>query len=193
MTIFSNYFLYNQNAIVISKSTINSIYKFPKVEKLLLFFIIDTKHYKKNLLLFCIVISLIFGVVSNTKMKETKNIQSFYFCLQDKMVFQFLTDFIYLYLPLLNTNDNYEKQGILLIDNRYISTKSLVYRLDYFSFPVIFQLDSLCSNFEMLQNFISKYKLRVDVYLRSGFLNKESNEYLLRMIRLPCVFKVKSI
>jgi len=193
MNLFHNYYFYNYNSIVISKSLIYSLTDFPQIKSLSLFFIINTKLYKKNFLLFCIVVSLMIGVIPNfqVKQKNVKTIQTFNFFLTEHQIFNFFWHFILVYLPILNTNENSEKRGIISLDSLNKKERCDVYRLDYFSFPVLFQLDLLCSNFEILQNFISKYKLRLDTHIKSNCIGSQSYEYLLRMYRLPCYFLFK--
>ena len=139
MSLVENYFVYNFNSIIISKLFVNFLGSFPKIKKLIFFFIINIKQYKKNLLLFYIVISLIFGGVLILKRKEIQGLQIFNLMLKNKNLFLFLFMFINFYLPLLNIVDNKVKKAFLL----YNCKKQLfsIYRLNYFSFPVISELD----------------------------------------------------
>lgn len=190
----NSYYRYHHNSLIISKSSIQQLTEFPKIKKVLVFFLIDTKYYKKNLLLFCIVINLIFGL--NPKKKKKKEIKGdvriFSINLKNMEIFIFLKDFVYLYLPLLSTDVNCEKQGTLLLEFEKSVYKEVIYRIDYFKFPVIMQLDAICSNFEMIQHFVNNYKLRIEFYLRQNTFFKESNEFFIRMHRIPCYFRLKS-
>ena len=100
MSLVENYFVYNFNSIIISKLFVNFLGSFPKIKKLIFFFIINIKQYKKNLLLFYIVISLIFGGVLILKRKEIQGLQIFNLMLKNKNLFLFLFMFINFYLPL---------------------------------------------------------------------------------------------
>ena len=63
MSLVENYYFYTFNSIIISKFFVNFLGSFPKIKKLVFFIIINIKQYKKNVLLFYIMISLIFGGV----------------------------------------------------------------------------------------------------------------------------------
>jgi hypothetical protein len=63
MTSLKSYYKYNFNSIMLSKSIILKLKDLPKIEKMVFCFIIDLSQYKKNLLLFYILINLLFGGV----------------------------------------------------------------------------------------------------------------------------------
>ena len=139
MSLVENYYFYTFNSIIISKFFVNFLGSFPKIKKLVFFIIINIKQYKKNVLLFYIMISLIFGGVLILKRKEIQGLQIFNLVLKNKNIFLFLFVFIYFYLPLLNIVDTFLKKAFLLSKNK--KALFFMYRLNYFSFPVISELD----------------------------------------------------
>ena len=103
MNSIANYYLYNFNSIIISKLGLFSLKNFPKIKNLTLFFIINIKQYKKNLLLFYIIINLIFGGILVLKINITNYLQLINLVLKKKKKNFFLQAFINFYLPLLNS------------------------------------------------------------------------------------------
>ena len=124
MGIFDNYCLYHYNAITISKIVIYNLGVFPKIKKLSFYFIINIKTYKKNLFLFYIMISLIFGGVLVLKKKEVLNFQVFNFQVNKKKILLFILMFINVYLPLLVTVEGILKKVFFLSNKK----KKTIYR-----------------------------------------------------------------
>ena len=191
MNTFENYFFYNYNfnAIIISKIGITSLKKLPKIYNLTFFFIVNVKQYKKTLLLFYIIISLIFSGIVALKTNITISLQIIKLTLKKIKIFYFLQAFINFYLPLLSSTENIIKQGISYTK----VNKFLVYRLNFFSFPVIPELDSISESYEMIYNFVSGYKFQLDLFMTSSFLLRSSNELIIRMYRFPCIFQNKKV
>jgi len=69
MGLLENYCTFKVNSILISKLSIQSLKNYPGFKLFLFYFIINLKHYKKNLLLFYLMINLMFGGISFTKKK----------------------------------------------------------------------------------------------------------------------------
>ena len=98
MNSIANYYLYNFNSIIISKLGLFSLKNFPKIKNLTLFFIINIKQYKKNLLLFYIIINLIFGGILVLKINITNYLQLINLVLKKKkkiFFYKLLLIFIY--------------------------------------------------------------------------------------------------
>ena len=70
-----NYLVTNFNAIVLSKTTVPCISTFPRIKKLQFYFIIGVSSYKKNFLLFYIVLSILFGGVGSIKKKKVGQVR----------------------------------------------------------------------------------------------------------------------
>lgn len=187
MGIFDNYCLYHYNAITISKIVIYNLGVFPKIKKLSFYFIINIKTYKKNLFLFYIMISLIFGGVLVLKKKEVLNFQVFNFQVNKKKILLFILMFINVYLPLLVTVEGILKKVFFLSNKK----KKTIYRFNYFYFPLIPELDLLYSEYEMIYNFVSFYRLQLDVFIKICFNFLDSGEFLLRLYKFPCKVKLK--
>lgn len=155
MSIVENYYLYNFNSIILSKIFINFLGNFPKIKKLSFYFIINNKQYKKNLLLFYIMISLIFGGILVLKRKEIQGLQVFKMKIKEKFLLVFFFTFINLYLPLFSVAENSIKKSLFFL--KYKKKKFFLYRLNYFSFPVIPELDlvylDLCLYYLTLSGF----------------------------------------
>lgn len=190
MNIIENYYFYSFNSIILSKIFINFLGNVPKIKKLSFFFIINVKQYKKNLLLFYIMISLIFGGVLILKRKELQGLQIFNVIIKKKKIFLFFISFINFYLPLLSVVENSVKKGFSVSKSKKHSF--FFYRLNYFSFPVISEFDSIYLEHEMIYDFINSYRFQLDIYIKMGLLSKDSGEFLLRFHRLPCILQLRS-
>jgi hypothetical protein len=166
---------------------LNNKKNIPKIKKLSFIFILKIKQYKKNNLLFFILISLVFGNVLILKNKQNKELQIFNFTLKNTKLKIFFFNFINIYLPIINTNENLVKQGI----SNTRSKKILLYRLNYFSFPCIFELDLLYIKNEQIYNYISNYRLQLDIYIKTIYFLKNSLGFLLRMYKLPYNLVIK--
>lgn len=91
MGILVNYFSYNFNAIVLSKVNIGS---YIKLKKIVCFFIINTKQYKKNLVLFFLIISVLFCGVGIIKKRSIDSSQIIKLIIKSKK-FLFLCVMLY--------------------------------------------------------------------------------------------------
>ena len=99
MNIFDNYYVYNFNSIILSKIVVKSLSVIPRVQKLSFIVIVNLKQYKKNLLLFYIVISIMFGGVFFLQRKVISGLQVFNIIISKKKINKFLLVFIGFYLP----------------------------------------------------------------------------------------------
>jgi hypothetical protein len=112
MGLLSNYCQPKYNYIIISKISINFLKNYPELKYLFLYFIIDIKQYKKNLLLFYLVINLIFCGIKFTKKNSQGSLSIFKLIIKKKTIFFFLQSFINFYLPLLSTSENVYKRTV---------------------------------------------------------------------------------
>lgn len=187
MGLIENCYLYNFNSIILSKINIKSLRSFPELKKVSFFFFISLKQYKKNIMLFYIIISLIFGGVVVLKRKEVQGLQIFKLSIRKNKILFFLIIYINLYLPLVSNIENTIKKSFLYLLN---TKTNIVFRLNYFSFPIIPEVDLLCLDFELFYNFISFYRFQIDFHFKVAFSLKDIGEFLLRLYRLPCKLKV---
>ena len=103
----------------------------------------------------------------------------------------FLNSFINVYLPLSNALDNVYKRTISFRKNQL--TKIFFFRFYYFSFPAIAELDLFYEDFELIYEFITSFKLQLDIIIKNQFLFTSAGEILLRMHKFPCSAKVKRL
>jgi hypothetical protein len=181
MNLIENYYIWNFNNIIISKLLLNNTKNLPKLKKLSFIFILKIKQYKKNNFLFFILISLIFGNILILKNEQNKDLQIFNFILKDTKLKFFFFNFVNIYLPIINTNENLIKYSL----NNINDNKILLYRLNYFSFPCIFELDIFYLKNEQIYNYVSNYRLQLDIYIKTTYFLKNSLNFILRMYRLP--------
>jgi hypothetical protein len=158
----------------------------PKIKKLSLFFIINIKQYKKNLLLFYILINLIFGNILLLKNKSIKELYIFKLKLKKNKIISFLLNFVNIYLPLINITEKLVKKNKIFFN---LKSQILLYRLNYFSFPLIPELDFFYIKNEQIYQFVNNYQLQLNIYIKSFFYIKNSFEFLFRMYRFPFNFK----
>jgi hypothetical protein len=187
VSLVENCYIYNFNSIILSKINIKSLCSLPKLKKVSFFFFISLKQYKKNIMLFYIIISLIFGGVVILKKKEVQGLQIFKLSIRKNKIILFLIVYINLYLPLVNSVENTIKKCFLYVLN---TKKNMAFRLNYFSFPIIPEVNLLCLDFELFYNFISFYRFQIDFHFKVTFSLKDIGEFLLRLYRLPCKLKV---
>lgn len=188
MGLLENYCTPKFNCILISKIAIKSLRNYPELTSLFLFFLIDTKQYKKNTLLFYLVINLIFGGVTFTKKKSLTSLFVFKLRIKKKKIFIFLESFVSFYLPLMSTSENTFKQAVATKKSR--RPKTCVFRYNYFVFPAILELDLMYENYELLYDFITSFKLQLDLIIKQPNSGGSSySDVMLRMYRLPVTFK----
>lgn len=180
------FFLWNFNSIITSKIIVKNFKHIPKIKKVSLFFIINAKQYKKNLLLFYIIINLIFGNILLLKNKSIKELYIFKLKLKRKKILPFVLHFVNIYLPLINISEKLIKKNRILFN---LKNQILLYRLNYFSFPLIPELDFFYTKNEQIYHFINEYRFQLDIYIKSFFYMKNSFEFLFRMYRFPFNFK----
>lgn len=186
MFLTKSFFLWNFNSITISKIIIKNFKYIPKIKKLSLFFIINIKQYKKNLLLFYILINLIFGNVLLLKNKSIKELYIFKLKLKKNKIISFLLNFVNIYLPLINITEKLVKKNKIFFNSK---SQILLYRFNYFSFPLIPELDFFYIKNEQIYQFVNNYQLQLNIYIKSFFYIKNSFEFLFRMYRFPFNFK----
>lgn len=186
MGFLSSYCLENFNSIIISKVSTGS---FSFCKKIILVFLINTKQYKKNILLFYIILSVLFGGVNVIKQKivDIVLIVKLVITKNPQMLIQ---NFIQFYLPILGSIENSIKLGFFCINNN-IKQTSICYRITYKVFPVIPELDFIYEEYEHIYNIVSSYRVQLDMVIKSvgGTIY---NIDLINMYRLPYIIKVKN-
>jgi hypothetical protein len=190
MGVLENYCKPKFNSIIISKTSIDSLKNYPELKCLFLYFIINTKQYKKNVLLFYVIINLIFGGIKFTKKNSTGSLFVFKLSIKKNKMYSFLRSFVSFYLPLLNSSENVYKQTIVSFKQKS-ATSLCFYRFNYFAFPAILELDLLYEDFELLYDFITNFKLQFDMVVKHPKNGFNVGEILLRMYRFPCSAKLK--
>ena len=182
-----NYCFNYQRYITSSKLLLKIQHNFPKLKKIVVFFIINIKHYKKNILLFYIIVNLCFICNILLFNKEKNNYQVLKFSLRKLKIINFLNNFINIYLPILDGNQNIIKKNII---KNIINKNFLLYRFNYFNFPTIYESSFLCYTNENIYNLINNYQIQLDIYLKTFYFIKNSLEFLLRIYRFPIKIQV---
>jgi len=177
------------NSILLSKLNVLNLQSIPELQKLSFFFVISTKVFKSNEYLFYIMVSLIFNGTLVKKKNQVRKISIFNIVLIKK-VESFLARFVSFYLPLVDYDDIVISKGIAL---NAVKNNMLVFRLNYFTFPVIPELDFIYNEYPMIRKFISTYRLQLDIYLKLSHAVKDTGDFLLRMHRLPCRLFLKKV
>jgi len=183
MTLLSSFSMYYCQAVISSQFTLKPKNSFPKIKKIVIFLVVSLKQYKKNILL-CYVISYL--LMSNTLIFNNKKIQQhsiLKFLVKTNFFLIFFFNFVNVYLPLLSSDQNTIKKSIV---QKVSSSQQFMYRLQYFTFPVIPEMELICYNNEFLSRFISNNYLQIDIYIQSAVYIKSALEILLRFFRLPC-------
>jgi hypothetical protein len=121
--------------------------RFPKIKKVVVFFILNTKHYKFFLLLFFIVVNLCFYRISLSHKQESNNYQILKFSLKKKKIKEFFNNFTTIYLPTLDFNQNNVKKSTLNSNKKF---NNFLYRICYLNFPVVPETEFLCHNNEFI-------------------------------------------
>jgi hypothetical protein len=185
MNLLDTYCNYKFNSIIVSKLVLKQLFDLPKIIKLSFFFFIQIKKYKKNLLLFYIVISLFFGSLIVIKQKEIRKNYIFNIVLKKKKIKFFFISFVCVYLPLINVSENLIKCVIAF------SKANKIYRLNYSHFPTIMELDNFFTVYELTYYYVGDYRFQLDFYFYTMPYIKNNLDFLLRMYRLPSFFKYK--
>ena len=132
--------LYHQS-IITSKITLKPYFSFPKIKKLVVFFILNTKYYKKSILLFFIILNICFYKPFISNSQEINNYQILKFSLKKKKITEFFNNFITVYLTNFDFNQNIIKKSTL---NDNIKFSNFLYRICYSNFPVVPETEFLC-------------------------------------------------
>jgi hypothetical protein len=139
-------FFYHQS-VISSKIMLKPHFSFPKIKKLVVFFILNTKYYRKNIILFFIIVNLCFYRVTLSQKREISNYQILKFSLKKKKITEFFNNFTTVYLPTFDFNQNIKKKGTL---NSNKDINNFLYRICYSNFPVIPEIDFLCYSNERI-------------------------------------------
>lgn len=179
---FENYCITYHQSIISSKLTLKNEFLFPKIKKVVIFFVINTKYYNKNMLLLYLLISICFYCNAITHNKEINNYQVVKFSLSNKKIFHYFNSFLTVYLPNLENDQNLMRKSL----GQFLRKKhTFLYRINYNNFPVIPELDFICYNSEHCYNLINEYQTRFDIYLKNINFSKNASEFLLNMYRFP--------
>ena len=170
--------------IISSKLILNSSFNWPKIKKIAVFFILNAKYYKKNILLFYIIVNLSFSDVIITHNKEMYNYQILKFSIRSNKINNFFNNFINVYLPILDGNQNLIKKVAV---NNIETFNCFLYRINYFNFPLVPESDFLCYSNEYISNLINNYQVRFDVYVKFINFTKNSLEFLFRLYKFPVI------
>ena len=179
-----NYCYNYHNSIISSKIILKKKINFPKIKKIVIFFIVNNKYYNKSILLFYILIYLSFFSTILMYNKEINMYQILKLYLKRIKILSFLNNFIVVYLPVLGVDQNIIKKCI-------VTFKKIIcaHRISYTTFPVIPESDFLCYSNEFLYNIINLCQIVFDIYLKNNFFFKISVDFLLRVYRFPVVSK----
>lgn len=178
-------FYYHQS-IISSKINLKAYFIFPKIKKIVVFFIVNTKYYKKNVLLFYIIVNICFYRVTVSHTKEVNSYHVFKLSFQKIKITEFFNNFVNVYLPTLGFNQNLIKKSSL---DKNKKRNNLFYSMCYLHFPVIPETEFLCYTNEYIYNWINDYHIRLDVRIKSRRFFKNSLEFLFRLFRFPIVTK----
>ena len=179
-----NYCHNYHNSIIASKIILKKQFNFPKIKKIVIFFLINTKYYNKSILLFYVLIYLSFFSTVLLYNKEINTYQILKLYLKRTKILIFLNNFTIVYLPVLDVDQNIIKKCI-------INFKKIIYahRIIYTTFPVIPESDFLCYSNEFLYNIINLCQIVFDIYLKNNFFLKIPVDFLLRIHRFPAISK----
>jgi hypothetical protein len=105
----SIYFIDILNSFILSKLVLKSLGLVPKIKKIIFYFILQSKEYKKNLILFYIIVSLIFSGIVVVKKTEISGLHVFKIVLKKKKICYFLVSFVYFYVQQFFINSSKKK------------------------------------------------------------------------------------
>jgi hypothetical protein len=178
----NNYSHCYQNSIISSKLVLKKQYNFPKIIKIVIFFIVNAKYYNKSILLLYLLIQLCFFAVLLLYNREIKNYQVLKLSLQKKKIIHFLNNFTVVYLPIFDTGHNVIKKST---SNILKKKNLLLYRIFYYVFPLVPEVDFLFYSNEYIYNIINICQVVLDFYLKNNYFFKNTLDFLLRIYRLP--------
>ena len=183
---FEQHCLVYHQYIISSKIMLKPYSSFPRIKKLVVFFILNTKFYKKSILLFFIILNLCFYKPFVSNSKEINNYQILKFSLKKKKITEFFNNFVTVYLPTFNFNQNIIKKSTL---NNKLKFNNFLYRICYSNFPILPETEFLCYTNEHIYAWINAYRIRFDIYLKNTNFIKNSLEFLFRFYRFPVITK----
>lgn len=181
-----SYLINKDNSIISSKVNLINYFTIPIIYKIIFFFIVNIKYYKKNILLFYIIINLSFSDIILSYNKELNKIYIFKFFINKNKIKFFFFSFIYIYFPNFYINQN------LLKYSKNVNKKKfkLIYRFNYQNFPLVPESSVLYYNNEQIITLINAYQMIFDIYLNNNFFLKNSLEFLIRLEKLPVITKL---
>jgi len=182
-----NYYFNYHNSIISSKVFLKSNLIIPKIKKIVVFFILNMKYYKKNLLLLYIIINFCFYCNIISYSKEINNYQLLKFSLVKKKLLIFFNNFILVYFPILDIDYNIIKKNTI---KNQTNLNYFLYCFSYKNFPIIPESEFLRYTNEYIYTLISNYRIKFDIYLKNFYFIKNSLEFLIRIYRFPTIIKL---
>lgn len=184
MLSLKNNYLYNLRSFFLTKFNISKSKQVIKLSTLFIYMYINIEIYKKNILLLFIVINLFFDSIykkikysSQSYLIASTNYE-LRFKILNKSIFLFL--FITFYLPCIENKNK-------ILRTLGLNNKNLILFLDYISFPIIPEIDSLYTKFSEVYNFLSKYKFKLIFNFQIGMNKIIYSEFLLRAYKILCI------
>jgi hypothetical protein len=136
------------------------------------------------MLLFYVIINLFFYNNRILKNEEICNYQTLKFSIKYSFFILFFYNFLNVYLPTLNSEQNTKKR--VISDN---PKSLLIYTINYLNFPSIPETELFCYNNESLTYFINNTRWQLSIYIKSFFFIKNSLEILMRIFKFPYTFR----
>ena len=169
----SNLIIYN---LLLSKYTLKQI-NFPKIQSL--FFNIILYYKQKNkFFIFISIIMLFIFFTPNFKTRflfKISQINILQINLRnEKTIFKFIYNFIYLYFPLIDS---------FVTEFKYLQKKNLI-KFSFFKFPLIFELNTFFHLIENLLSFLNIFKFQLKFQLKKK-KNILINCNFLQMLKIP--------
>ena len=171
------------NNTCLSKFILVSIKNYPGIAGIQVFFIVS-KSYKKNLLLFFIILHLIFGSVFFQQKKCNQSILLYNIikiCLKKKKIYAFLFRFLY-YLPLSSFVAHAIFKKIIYRVLYYKSTHYI--RFNFFLFPPILELDRFYEDFDQFYVLVSLFKFQCNFKISNPVFFGAN--FVLQFFKFPC-------
>lgn len=172
--LYKNY-LKRRNYIFSSKFSFNKGV-FPILKRLVFFYFIDKNSYKKNLILFFILVSLVLGGIFKVRKKSYNLFMFISFSLFNTAIETYLVNFMNFYLPLLF----YEENEIKKVKSHRILKKEVV-SIYYTYSPVIPEFDLFTILYSRIWDLVRLYRYQITFF----FKNISCSIFYLRFYRIP--------
>jgi hypothetical protein len=166
----------HQKAILLSKLSTALKKKLPSIKKIIFYFLINLKTYKKGELLLFIALALIFRGLQVRKYTEFRSIQVFRVVLHKCA---FLKMFVWYYLPTLGLQENYIQSSL----NQ--KSRQIILQMTYKSMLCLPEFDEFYSSYDLVFTILASYRVLLSIYMEKCALSS-GIETLVRFYRLPC-------